>query len=283
MLMWEGFCSTVFWTEGLQLFVRKEELEQSIGEHSPGVSLPGNSGLLSTFQDIRCFYHWNGSLDDLKKWCGNWLNASSSLWVLYLFSDRNKDPNYIIAVVNVLEDRDLPFRSLNWELFEVFNILKNISFRVFEVHSVCVFGEWLLKVPIFALCWCVIHVSFRPQDQVFLPGDYVARKGEVATSCLGDHDGTGWMGVMGPMVESSKSWGYRIPMIIMTTKYHFWSGCFKISIQDVTWCLEHFGKFMCSRVQPKVFVDFKATLSSHPTGNGKIVSRATWLWDWTCL
>ena len=40
---------------------------------------------------------------------------------------------------------------------------------------------------------------------MFLPGDYVARKGEVATSCLGDHDGTGWMGVMGPMVESSKS------------------------------------------------------------------------------
>ena len=107
------FCSSVsIWqimvdtsTEGLQLVVRKEELEQSTGEHSPGVSLPGNSGLLSTFQDIRCFYHWNCSLDELEKWCGNCQNDSSSLWVLYLCCDRNKDPNYIIAVVNVLEDR----------------------------------------------------------------------------------------------------------------------------------------------------------------------------------
>ena len=61
---------------------------------------------------------------------------------------------------------------------------------------------------------------------MFLPGDYVARKGEVATSFLGDHDGTGWMGVMGPMVvvriqDTHDNHDYQVPFLKWMLQYFY--------------------------------------------------------------
>lgn len=212
-------------TEGLQLVVREEELEQSTGEHSPGVSLPGNSGLLSTFQDIRCFYHWNCSLDELEKWCGNCRNDSSSLWVLYLCCDRNKDPNYIIAVVNVLEDRKICLSGASTRNCSKFLTFKNITFRCLKCTFLCFFwGKIISRSNLLRVA--VQSVSsmnwFRPhRTRCFCPAITWHEREKWQHRSLA-RDETGWMGVMGPMSETSISWwGYRIPVRIMNhDNYH---------------------------------------------------------------
>lgn len=211
--------------EGLQLVVRKEELEQSTGEHSPGVSLPGNSGLLSTFQDICCFYHWNCSLDELVKWCGNCRNDGSSLWVLYLCCDRNKDPNYIIAVVNVLEDRKICLSGASTRNCSKFLTFKNITFRCLKCTFLCFFwGKIISRSNLLRVA--VQSVSsmnwFRPhRTRCFCPAITWHEREKWQHRSLA-RDETGWMGVMGPMSETSISWwGYRIPVRIMNhDNYH---------------------------------------------------------------
>ena len=281
-------------TEGLQLVVREEELEQSTGEHSPGVSLPGNSGLLSTFQDIRCFYHWNCSLDDLKKWCGNCRSDGSSLCVLYVCCDRNKDPNYIIAVVNVLEDSDLPSRSLKLGTFEVFYILKNLTFKVFEVHCVCVcVFWWIFKGSIFALSMCHPFRFWLHRTRCFCPAiTWHEREKWQLRSLEKKHVGSwwGWMDEYTSWVQHREDTGhhdnhdYHEHVWSIRMLQNFYPRCFGVlNIWVSFWRKRQTTKSvssrMCSRVQPKAFVGFKATLSSHPTCHGKIVSRTTWLWD----
>lgn len=250
MLKWEGFCSSVFiwqiprWhldVPGLQLVVRKEELEQSTGEHSPGVSLPGNSGLLSTFQDIRCFYHWNCSLDDLKKWCGNCQNDSSSLWVLYLCCDRNKDPNYIIAVVNVLEDsKSCLSGASNWEHSKCSTFWKISLSRCLRCIVHFFDGFWKVQ---FLRCPCVIHFD---SDWIG-PGVFARRlrgtKGRSGNFVLWSknmlaRDWAGWMSIR----REFNIVRIQDTMTIMTTMNMFEVfACFKISIQDV-WVSWTFGE-----------------------------------------
>ena len=144
-------------TEGLQLVVRKEELEQSTGEHSPGVSLPGNSGLLSTFQDIRCFYHWNCSLDDLEKWCGNCRNDGSSLRVLYVcVATGTKIQTTSLLLSTCLRTAICLPEASNWEhskFFTFWKISLSRCLRCIVCVCVCVFW-WILKGSIFALSMC---------------------------------------------------------------------------------------------------------------------------------
>ena len=149
--------------------------------------------------------------------------------------DRNKDPNYIIAVVNVLEDSDLPSRSLKLGTFEVFYILKNLTFKVFEVHCVCVC--FLMDFERFN--FCAVHVSSIFDSDCIGPGVFARRlrgtKGRSGNFVLWRknmlaRDGAGWMSIR----REFNIVRVQDTMIIMTTMNMFEVfACFKFSIQDV--------------------------------------------------
>ena len=137
---------------GIQFLVREEESQQSARKHFAGVPLR-ECGAIAIFQDKQTLatsaYRRSRTRACMTGrvhmfWSSNWK------MLVPLRECRNKDPNYVIAVLQVLEDRWLRIQCADPYL---------ISPQCFRSTSAV-------------------------QDEVYLPGDYVARRGEVAHACL---------------------------------------------------------------------------------------------------
>ena len=313
------FCSSVsIWqimvdtsTEGLQLVVRKEELEQSTGEHLSWCISTGKQGFA---------LHISGhplllSLELLFGWVGKMVWKLPKMTVLHCefcicVATGTKIQTTSLLLSTCLRTEHVAFREpqLGTSFKVLFNILKNITNSGVWSALFCVFlfeGNYIISKS--NLLRCPVHVSSMNWFRVFIgPGVLIARRlrgtkgrsGNIVPWLVMRLDGwvsrVQWQRLQyhgedtGYPVSIMESW----PLPVTTMTIFEVVGCFKLFNGRCFGVLNILGSFwrkrqttksvssrMCSRVQPKAFVGFKESVSSHPTCHGKIVSRTTWLWD----
>ena len=166
---------------------------------------------------------------------------------------------------------------------------------VWGALCVCVFW-WIFKGSIFALSMCHPFRFWLHRTRCFCPAiTWHEREKWQLRSLEIKHVGSwwGWMDEYTSWVQHREDTGhhdnhdYHEHVWSIRMLQDFYPRCFGVlNIWVSFWRKRQTTKSvssrMCSRAQPKAFVGFKATISSYPSGNGKIVSRTTWLWDCAC-